>query len=294
VTDDPVLAVVLDVDGVLVDVADSYRRAIRETLRRAHGETITAADVQAFKEAGGFNDDWDLTAAASLYLRARAAGEDRDVEAFTDAVADRGGGLAGARAVVEAAQGADAAPLARLDREALRETFQALYLGGERYRTLERSEPPADLADHAGYVEDEQTLVTPETVAALQRRFAVGVLTGRPADEADIVLDRVGLDVPDEHRVTMDSPFPGKPEPDGLLALADRLDADAVAFAGDTADDVRTASRAAEADPDRPYVGIGVLTGGLRGVRGRRVFEDAGAAATVVSVNDLPGLLGAV
>ncbi|MFB6220879.1 MAG: TIGR01548 family HAD-type hydrolase, partial [Halolamina sp.] len=32
-------AVVLDVDGVLVDVADSYRRAILETVERRHGET---------------------------------------------------------------------------------------------------------------------------------------------------------------------------------------------------------------------------------------------------------------
>ncbi|MFW5903698.1 MAG: TIGR01548 family HAD-type hydrolase, partial [Halolamina sp.] len=54
-------ALVLDVDGVLVDVADSYRRAIVESIEHVHGRTIRTDDVQAFKDAGGFNDDWELT-----------------------------------------------------------------------------------------------------------------------------------------------------------------------------------------------------------------------------------------
>jgi phosphoglycolate phosphatase-like HAD superfamily hydrolase len=64
-----------------------------------------------------------------------------------------------------------------------------------------------------------------------------------------------------------------------------------MAFAGDTLDDVRTATNAAVADADRTYHGIGVLTGGLTGTAGRRAFEDAGAVAVVETVNDLPDLL---
>jgi phosphoglycolate phosphatase-like HAD superfamily hydrolase len=90
----------------------------------------------------------------------------------------------------------------------------------------------------------------------------------------------------------MDDPEPDKPDPGGLVALADRLDATRVAFAGDALDDVRTVVNAREADPDRTYHGIGVLTGGLSGDAGRRKFEDAGASAVVESVNDLPALLG--
>jgi HAD superfamily hydrolase (TIGR01548 family) len=289
-----VAAVVLDVDGVLVDVADSYRRAVVETVETVHGETLPKADLQAFKDAGGFNNDWELTDAVALLVLARREGLDADVAGFTDAIAARGGGLDAAAAVVEARLDAEAAErvTAAWDPDRHREVFQRLYLGAERYRELEGGEPDSDLAlPSAGFIEDEPVIVDPETVAWLRERFAVGVLTGRPADEADIALARAGLEVPDEHRFTMDDWEAGKPDPDALCALARRFDADSVAFVGDTLDDVRTAVNAAAADPDRTYHGVGVLTGGLTGEAGRRKYEAAGAAAVVDSVNDLPDLL---
>jgi len=278
-------AVVLDIDGVLVDVADSYRRAIVESVDRVYGQTVDDAAVQQFKNAGGFNNDWELTYAAALFVLARDAGYDADVTAFTDDIATRGGGLDAAETVVRDA-GYDAV-FDRWDTDRLRDVFQALYLGADLYRELEGGDPPVETQ---GYIHDEPVLADRETIADLTDRFAVGVLTGRPAAEATIALSRVELSVPDAHRFTMDDWAEGKPHPRALVTLADRLDADRVAFAGDTLDDVRTAVNAAEAD-DRTFHGIGVLTGGLSGESGRRAFEDAGAAAVVDSVNDLPALL---
>ena len=281
-------AVVLDIDGVLVDVADSYRRAIVESVDRVYGRTVDDAAVQAFKNAGGFNNDWELTYAAALFVLARDAGYDADVTAFTDAIAETGGGLDAAEAVVRDAPVDAAAVFDRWAPPRLRETFQALYLGADLYRDLEGGDPPFETR---GYIADEPVLVDESTITALTERFAVGVLTGRPAAEAALALSRVGLSLPDAHRFTMDDWAEGKPHPRALLTLADRLDATRVAFAGDTLDDVRTAVNAAEADPERTYHGIGVLTGGLTGADGRRAFEDAGATAVVETVNDLPGLL---
>jgi HAD superfamily hydrolase (TIGR01548 family) len=281
-------AVVLDIDGVLVDVADSYRRAIVEAVDRVYGRTVDDAAVQRFKNAGGFNNDWELTYAAALFVLARDAGYDADVTAFTDAIAERGGGLDAAEAVVHDAPVDDDAVFDRWDPDRLRETFQALYLGADLYRDLEGDDPPFETP---GYINDEPVLVDEATVDALTDRFAVGVLTGRPAAEATIALSRAGLSVPDAHRFTMDDWDEGKPHPRALVTLAERLDATRVAFAGDTLDDVKTAVNAAESDTDRTYYGIGVLTGGLTGEDGRRKFEDAGAAAVVETVNDLPDLL---
>jgi len=285
-------AVVLDVDGVLVDVEGSYRRAIVESVERVYGTTVRKADVQAFKDAGGFNDDWELTDAAALYVLATREGYRGSVAEYTDAIAAAGGGLEGARAVLRDALTANALERVRRehDSEHLRETFQALYLGAELYRGIEGGDPPFEAE---GYIHDEPTLVAAETVERLDERFALGVLTGRPAAEAGIALRRAGLDevVPENLRITMDSPEPKKPDPGGLVALAERLDADAVAFVGDTLDDVETAVRAAEADPDRTYHGVGALTGGLTGDEGRRTFEAAGANAVVDHVDDLPELL---
>ncbi|QLG29144.1 TIGR01548 family HAD-type hydrolase [Halorarum halophilum] len=283
-------AVVLDVDGVLVDVADSYRRAVVESVERIHGDTLPKADLQPFKDAGGFNNDWELTDAVALFVLARERGLDADVASFTDEIADRSGGLDGARAVVRSELGDEEADAVEgeWDSDRLRDTFQALYLGADLYRDLEGGEPPFEAT---GFVNDEPVIVTPETIETLRDRYELGVVTGRPSDEADIALDRAGLDLPDEHRFTMDDWAEGKPHPRALVTLAERLGAGRVAFVGDTLDDVRTAVNAAVADEERAYFGVGVLTGGLTGDDGRAKYAEVGATAVIDSVNDLPDLL---
>jgi phosphoglycolate phosphatase-like HAD superfamily hydrolase len=89
----------------------------------------------------------------------------------------------------------------------------------------------------------------------------------------------------------MDDWEEGKPHPRALVNLSDRLDADSIVFVGDTLDDIRTATNAAEADPTRDFFGVGVLTGGLTGESGREKYRTEGAAAVIDSINDLPGVL---
>ena len=298
-------AVVLDIDGVLVDVADSYRRAIVESVERVHGDTIEKAAIQSFKDAGGFNNDWELTDAAALFVLARREGLAMDAEEFTDRIAERraksddtekADGLDAAEEVVADALDPAATERARADwdPERLREVFQQLYLGADLYAEIEGEEPDLDegdsAADLSGFIHDEPVLLESATLDALADR-SLGVVTGRPADEADIAQRRAGLDLPDEHRFTMDDWEEGKPHPRALVTLAERFDAESVVFVGDTLDDVKTAVNAAESDPDREYVGVGVLTGGLTGEEGRRKYEQAGADAVIDSVNDLPDLL---
>lgn len=285
------LAVVLDIDGVLVDVADSYRRAVVDTVQRVYGETLDRAAIQPFKDAGGFNNDWLVTDAIALYVLAREQGFTDDVATFTGRIAEQGGGRAGAKAVVETALSSAGyeAVINAFDPDRLRTVFQALYLGGDLFVELEGEEPPFD-AD--GYIHNEPVLAESETLATLTDRYAVGIVTGRPAAEATIALDRIGLTVDDNHRFTMDNWEQGKPHPYALVTLAERFDADQVVFVGDTLDDVRTAVNAAEEDESRKYQGVGVLTGGLTGDDGRTAFAEAGATAVLDSVNELPAFLG--
>jgi len=89
----------------------------------------------------------------------------------------------------------------------------------------------------------------------------------------------------------MDDWEAGKPDPHALLTLADRLDAERPVFVGDTLDDIRTVTNAIEADSERTFHAVGVLTGGLSGEEGRRKYRSAGADVIVESINDLPELL---
>ncbi len=55
----PVL--VFDMDGVLVDVTESYRETIRQTVKYFAGQEVDNARIQALKNSGGWTNDWDVT-----------------------------------------------------------------------------------------------------------------------------------------------------------------------------------------------------------------------------------------
>lgn len=53
-------AILFDLDGVIADVSQSYRRCIQKTAF-AFGVSLSTADIDAAKAAGEANDDWALT-----------------------------------------------------------------------------------------------------------------------------------------------------------------------------------------------------------------------------------------
>lgn len=68
-------ALLFDLDGVLVDVAASYRRAVDMTVRHFSGTGIDPRGIQGYKDRGGLNNDWDLTLAV---LADRGISADRE------------------------------------------------------------------------------------------------------------------------------------------------------------------------------------------------------------------------
>ena len=69
-----------DMDGVLVDVSGSFRRAVIETTAALSGRTVSPADVQMYKDRGGYNNDWVLT-----HTLVREAGVDMPYGEVVDA-----------------------------------------------------------------------------------------------------------------------------------------------------------------------------------------------------------------
>ena len=53
--------IVFDMDGVLVDVTESYRETIAQTVKHFTGVNVTREQIQDCKNQGGWNDDWRLT-----------------------------------------------------------------------------------------------------------------------------------------------------------------------------------------------------------------------------------------
>lgn len=52
---------VFDMDGVLVDVTESYRETIQRTVEHFTGRRISRPEIQDWKNRGGWNDDWALS-----------------------------------------------------------------------------------------------------------------------------------------------------------------------------------------------------------------------------------------
>ena len=78
----PIEILIFDVDGVLVDVRQTYWRSALETVRYITGKRVTYTELHRWKSKPGFNDDWSMVSAwvSSLghptsYEEARAAFE---------------------------------------------------------------------------------------------------------------------------------------------------------------------------------------------------------------------------
>lgn len=201
-------AVLLDMDGTLVDVRGSCLAAIAATVRatlaadgRADAATLARVDaalVDRYKARGGLNNDWDC---ADAMLR--------DL------------GVHAARADIVA-------------------RHQAVYRG-ERWD---------------GAIASEPWIWTTQVAHALATRFAVGLVTGRPRDEALFTLARADAPLglrPDDGGgpgfavvVGLEDMPRQKPAPDGLLraCAAMAVAPAAVAYVGDSVDDMRAAKAA--------------------------------------------------
>ena len=74
---------VFDMDGVLVEVSESYRETIVQTVKIFTGQTITRELIQEYKNRGGYNNDWVLSRKVCEDLGFPVA-FDSIVEAFND------------------------------------------------------------------------------------------------------------------------------------------------------------------------------------------------------------------
>lgn len=52
---------IFDMDGVLVEVSESYRETIQQTVQHFTGKRIARETIQEWKNQGGWNDDWALS-----------------------------------------------------------------------------------------------------------------------------------------------------------------------------------------------------------------------------------------
>jgi len=257
----PARAILLfDIDGVLRDVSGSYRRAIQATVRHYSGWTPDPSAIDALKGEGLWNNDWEasLELLRRHHLATGTATEPPDAEDPLPLLD----------------------PLPQLDD--LAAVFSGFYFGGDPWG------PPSQWE---GFIRDEDLLVDPAFFDGLSAAgLAWGFVSGAEGPSARFLLEeRLGLVRPP--LVAMED-APQKPDPSGLLALAERLAAGwnqtlgpaapPVVYLGDTVADVETVHRARRQRPDQRFLALAVAPPHLHGperLAQRRAYEERLQAA---------------
>ncbi len=297
--------VVFDVDGVLIDVHQSYPYVIclatdaylKEIGFIGSTPPATPEETTFFKAAGGFNSDWNLAQGIVLsYLVKSAARGSRDLDGLVGAEpnlqtvarasAEFGGGLSGlSQALQNLVEVQDWHSVQnQWDCERITRLCQEFYAGEEAGTVFGL----ADLkVTGPGMMKREKALIAR---AVLERAgLQYGVYTGRNYGEALKALDLAGLHgVFRREAMITESEGLKKPNPEGLFRVAKVLRPRLMIFAGDNLDDWQTASRyeAERSLEDPPCLFCGVLDGSP-GPLSYGLFRERGATLLAQSAEAL-------
>ncbi|URD52176.1 TIGR01548 family HAD-type hydrolase [Chroococcidiopsis sp. CCNUC1] len=244
---------VFDIDGVVRDVSASYRRAIADTV-----EYFTAGAYRPTQA------DIDRLKSEGIWNNDWEASQELVYRYFET----RGKG----RSQLD------------LDYPTLVAYFQSLYQG-------------TDPQNWTGYICDETLLVQPTYLEQLSAAgIPWGFFSGATRDEAKYVLERLGVVSP--ALIAMED-APGKPDPTGLLAVVHQLEVQhqlpattPVLYAGDTVADMYTVIKAAALQPQRQWIGVGIVPPHVQAISDRcqnytETLKSAGAAIVFGNVEEL-------
>ena len=217
----PKKLIVFDMDGVLIDVSNSYRATVRQvaglffSLAR-HAERLPEplfelSDLAAVKQSGGLNNDWDLSCQiiSLLYttLQKTTISESSDPWSNYRKNISRydasplAGYLKSTRRPLQTLlkqYGKKADPfIARLYQgdvgsgNIIKQIFQEIYLGEKLFISTYARSP--EMYRSEGYILRENVLIDHSTLKDLSKDNIVAIATGRPQAEAYYPLEHFNL-----------------------------------------------------------------------------------------------------
>ena len=297
----PFDTIFFDVDGVLIKTTNSFRATdigVAEYVtgvmhgldwgQREGKQLITLGDVEAFKQAGGYNNDWDM-----CYLLASL---------FTARLREWQGTPLAERSIQEGADLSRAANLqghggrewvdtvipasARIDYGVIGDLYHECYWGAEEYRKRFGREPEY-LPDAPGLVHREEMLYAPDFPRRLREAGIahLGMITGRVGPEVDSAVER--MEAYSGERwwdVIISADVYAKPDPRALQAAIQEVGTGGGLYIGDTADDHDLVQRyQTEKTADEPDILVAMIVNPSE----VEVYQQRGTDFIVRSVEDL-------
>ncbi|HEX8833383.1 MAG TPA: HAD family hydrolase [Abditibacteriaceae bacterium] len=307
-------AILLDVDGVILDVAQTFQVVASEVAQlyatkwlelEDDGTLFEPLECELFKHAGGFNNDWDLTNAVIALSIAKKAQHPEitttsqlraaspDWVEYTTELKRRGGGLVVAENyILDIINSHQRRDFARgWNPKLVTQLFQEMYAGDEACRALYGFQP--EHIHGAGYLDKEPVILD---ATALPTRPKFGILTGRIKAETRIAAQRAGLveRIPETSWVTEDDGI-RKPDGEALALLQSRMNFKTGIYIGDTLDDLRVVQNFKETRAaGKARILSCLVLSGPAGEQNRRLFLEAGAEIVGPDVNSVLNYLKSV
>jgi len=214
-------SVIFDIDGIIIDVSESYRQAIRLTAEKFLKKNVSKGEVSEIKKIAGFNNDWDATYTLVCLLEKnilteefrekikKPTEEDRESEKYKE----------------------------------LFEIFQAKYLGEKLYKEIYKKEP---VMKEKGLINKEKLMIPQKVFRKLKEEFILGIVTGRPRKETEYSLRLNSLqEFFDFNKIVcMEDTKKGKPDAEPLLLACKRIECKNAVYIGDSVSDVLAAKAA--------------------------------------------------
>jgi phosphoglycolate phosphatase-like HAD superfamily hydrolase len=290
-----------DVDGVLIKTTNSFRTTnilVTEYVvgklqgldwGRDDGKAlVTMADVDAFKQAGGYNDDRNMCYLLASLFTARQRewlGTSLAERSITEwATLSRAAHLQGhgGREWVDTVIPASA----RLDYALIEDLYHETYWGASEYRKRFGREPRY-LPNFEGLVQNEEMLYQPDLFAKL-RGIGIkqmGMITGRIGPEVDSALERMEAYSGERWwQVVVAADHYAKPDPQALRYAIAEVGTCGGLYIGDTADDFDLVRlyRESQLDNEPP-----ILAAMVAHTSDVALYQKRGADLIVSSVEDL-------
>lgn len=291
-------SIIFDFDGVLVDVSQSIMQVHGRTAAgyfarlgwRNTDRMVTDTDVELFKLAGGFNNDWDLAYAWCLFywFKHTVTGyNDGDMlcisepsfEDYIAHIAETGGGIDNAEDFIKhfCTDHEWLRVLNDCDREDLLRLFKETYAGDlcmEIYGFLNET------VGSEGFIWKDQPILNTGLIPAGMR---LGIATGRTAGEVNAGIRLLGWKsiFPDDCVVSEDDGFL-KPDHRILDLCTSRIGVARPIYIGDTPDDLLTCDSYNEAGGDAVSC---MVTSGLRNPGIAEIFMNQNAGIVADNVN---------
>jgi HAD superfamily phosphatase len=252
---EPLDTIFFDIDGTLIETSISFHAADIATAEyitgTLHGlswgqqegkKLLTLDDVEAFKQAGGYNNAWDLSYLLAALATARlrewkgtplAERSSQEWAALARAAHLRGHG---GRAWVEHTLPASAI----VDYAVVGDIYHEYYWGAEEL-SKRYGQQARYLPDAVGFFRLEEMLYAPDFI---QRLRAVGIqhfgmITGRVGPEVDVALERMAAYSGERWwEVVIPANVSPKPNPTALRLAIEAVGAHGGLYVGDNADDL--------------------------------------------------------